>query len=79
MPAKLTPEEKIERLLAKVRPYVEMHGGDVRLLKIENGTATLKIYGACVGCALADLTYNRMVGGLIREEVSEIQNVVFEA
>jgi Fe-S cluster biogenesis protein NfuA len=75
---KLTPEERIERILTKVRPYVEMHGGDVRLTKVEGDTATCKIYGACVGCGLADLTYNKMVGGIIREEVPEIKNVVFE-
>lgn len=78
MPAKRTPEAKIEALLDKVRPYVAMHGGDVRLQKVEGDTVTLKIYGACVDCPLADLTYNRMIGSLIREAVPQIQNVVLE-
>jgi Fe-S cluster biogenesis protein NfuA len=78
MAKKQTPEVKIEAILAKIRPYVQMHGGDVQLMHIADGTATFKIYGACVGCSLSHMTYDTMVGGIIRQEVPEVQNVVFE-
>ena len=68
-------EKKVNKILGKVRPYIQMHGGDVILLEVEKGTVTLKIYGACVGCALADLTYNKMLGTLIKEEIPEIKKV----
>lgn len=68
--------KKIEALLAKVRPYIQMHGGDVMLLSVKKGVVTLKVSGACVGCALADLTYNKMVGGLLKEEVPGVKKVI---
>lgn len=71
-------EEKIRTLLDKVRPYIEMHGGDVQLLRVEGSTAFLKIHGACVDCSLANVTYNSTVGPLIMKEVPEITHVEFE-
>ena len=70
--------EQAQVLLDKVRPYIQMHGGDVQLLRIEEGTAYLKVYGACVGCGLADATYNKTIGPLLIKEVNDIQEVVFE-
>jgi len=70
--------EQANILLDKVRPYIQMHGGDVQLLRIEEGTAYLKLYGACVGCGLADATYNKTIAPLLIKEVEEITEVVFE-
>ena len=71
-------ENKINTLLDKVRPYIEMHGGDVQLLRVEGKTAVVKVYGACKNCSLANVTYNKTVGPLIIKEVEEIDDVVFE-
>ena len=73
-----TIETQINTLLDKVRPYVQMHGGDVQLLRFAEGTAYLKVYGACVGCGLADATYNRTIGPLLTREIHEVRDVVFE-
>jgi Fe-S cluster biogenesis protein NfuA len=67
--------DKAEKVLQKARPYIQMHGGDVQLVEIKNGTASLKIYGACVGCSLANATYNEMLGALLTEEVPGIKKV----
>jgi Fe-S cluster biogenesis protein NfuA len=66
---------KADAILAKARPYIQMHGGDVRLIEIKDGTASLKIDGACVDCQLADMTYNRILGTLLKEEIPEIKKV----
>ena len=73
-----TAQEHVNVLLDKVRPYVQMHGGDVQLLRIEDGTAYLKVYGACVDCGLASVTYNKTIAPLLIKEVEEITEVVFE-
>jgi len=72
----ITTEEKINKILAKVRPYIQMHGGDVRLVDFKNGIVSLKICGACADCPLAELTYNKMVGTLIKQEVPQIKKVI---
>jgi Fe-S cluster biogenesis protein NfuA len=71
-------EERIEKILAQVRPYIQMHGGDVYLQSLKNGVLTLKISGACAHCSLSDITYNKMIGGIIREEVPEIKDLIIE-
>jgi len=55
-----------------------MHGGDVALIGIEKGVVTLNISGACAHCSMADLTYNKLIGGLLMEEVPGIKNVVLK-
>jgi len=71
-----TVEHKINVVLDKVRPYIQSHGGDVRLVGIEGTTATLLVEGTCVGCPLANLTYNKVLRTLLGEEVPEITNFV---
>jgi Fe-S cluster biogenesis protein NfuA len=69
-------ENKVNKILDRVRPYIQMHGGDVIFVEAKNGVVKLKIYGACVGCPLVDLTYNKMLGTLIKEEIPEIKKVI---
>jgi Fe-S cluster biogenesis protein NfuA len=71
-------ENKIKALLDKVRPAIQVHGGDVHLIKVENSTATLKMEGACVHCSLAQMTYNGSIRPLVLQEVPEITEVLFE-
>jgi Fe-S cluster biogenesis protein NfuA len=71
-------QEKVQKIIEKMRPYVQMHGGDVELLDITDGTVKLKVSGACVGCSMANQTYNGILDGMIKEEVPEVKNVIFE-
>ncbi|MDO8520886.1 MAG: NifU family protein [bacterium] len=71
-----SPEERVCAVIARIRPYIQSHGGDVRVVGIEHGTVTLKIEGTCTHCPLANQTYNKMVKTLLGEEVPEIKNVV---
>jgi Fe-S cluster biogenesis protein NfuA len=67
--------QKVEAILTKVRPYIQMHGGDVSLVDVKEGIVTLNISGACSHCSLADLTYNSLIAGLLRQEVPGIKDV----
>ncbi|MGC9605467.1 MAG: NifU family protein [Minisyncoccia bacterium] len=73
---KASIEKKVRDVIDKVRPYIEMHGGGVDLVGVEGGTVKLRISGACVGCSLADLTYNTLITGLLRKEVPGVREVV---
>lgn len=54
----LNPQTReIERVLEeRVRPVLRAHGGEVRLEALEEGTAYVRLLGACAGCPSADLT-----------------------
>ncbi|MEK7501340.1 MAG: NifU family protein [Patescibacteria group bacterium] len=69
-------EKKIEKVIKKIRPYIQMHGGDVFLVSVKKGIVTLQITGACTHCSLANLTYNKMLGGLLKEEVPEVKEII---
>ncbi|MCR4275478.1 MAG: NifU family protein [Candidatus Wolfebacteria bacterium] len=69
-------ENKVKEILEKVRPYIQMHGGDVVFVEIKDNDVVLQVFGACKDCPLSDLTYNKMIGGLLKEEIPEIKKVV---
>jgi len=71
-------EDKIAAVLEKVRPYIQMHGGDVRLLRIENNVAFFRFDGSCESCPLINITYNKVIRPLILEAVPELSKVVLE-
>ena len=73
-----TDSERIWAVIEKIRPYVQTHGGDVRLVGIENSVATVAVDGACVNCPLASLTYNKILRTLIMEELPTITNVLVQ-
>jgi Fe-S cluster biogenesis protein NfuA len=71
-------EGKIEKILIQVRPYIEMHGGDVSLVDIKNGIVKLKVSGACADCYMSHVTFDEMLGGMIKEGIPEIKDIIIE-
>ncbi|MFA6554327.1 MAG: NifU family protein [Candidatus Paceibacterota bacterium] len=67
--------QKIEEILAKVRPYIRMHGGDVDFISHKDGVVTLNISGTCSHCSLADMTYNMLIAGIMKEEIPGFKEV----
>src|ERR687887_1661189 len=52
----LDVESRVEQALDEVRPYLHSHGGDVELLRIEDGVARLRLEGTCNGCPSSSAT-----------------------
>lgn len=74
----MTLEEKITAVLEKIRPYIQMHGGDVSFVEVRNDTAILRFEGSCSQCSLLTITVNRVVKPMLTEAVPEITKVIFE-
>ena len=49
-------EMEIIQVLDRIRPFIQRDGGDLRLVKYEDGIVYVKLYGACIGCAALDQT-----------------------
>lgn len=64
-------KQQVEQILNKVRPGIQMHGGDVELWEIKDGVVKLKITGSCVGCPMSSLTFDMGVG----KEIKKIRGV----
>ncbi len=55
------PMTHANRVLVAVRPQLQSHGGDVTLVRIEDGTAFVRLEGACNGCSMSSVTLRNLV------------------
>lgn len=73
-------EERVERALDGVRPYLGSHGGDVQLLGVDDeGVVRLQLLGSCDGCASSAVTLELAVEDAIRSAAPEIVRIDVEA
>jgi Fe-S cluster biogenesis protein NfuA len=69
--------ERIEKVLDKVRPYLQADGGDVELLEVnEDGVVKVRLTGACGGCPMSQATLKQGVENAIKKEVPEVKTVL---
>ena len=55
------PVTHANQVLESVRPQLHSHGGDVALVRIEDGTAFVRLEGACNGCSMSSVTLRNLV------------------
>jgi len=68
--------ERVEAVLAKIRPSIQADGGDVELVEIsEDNVVTVKLTGACVGCPMAQLTLKGGIERILKHEIPEVVSV----
>ncbi|MEO6712465.1 MAG: NifU family protein [Mycobacteriales bacterium] len=66
-------DERVQRALDSVRPYLGSHGGDVRLLEVtDEGVVHLQLLGSCDGCASSAVTLELAVEEAIRAAAPEV-------
>ena len=64
----------------KVAPSVAAHNGSIGFIDfaLDTGVATLKLSGACSGCAMSKLTLQQGVERLLTHYVPEVKSIVGE-
>lgn len=69
--------ERIEKILEeKVRPFLAMEGGNVKLVEVtEDNVVKVKLTGACRGCPMAQLTLKSLVENILKSHIPQIQRV----
>jgi len=69
--------EKVEEVLDLVRPMLMRDGGDVELVDVnDDGTVSVKLTGACGGCAMAEMTLKMGIEHILKQEIPEVKEVV---
>lgn len=63
------PVTVANRVLAEVRPQLQSHGGDVVLVRIEDGTAFVRLEGSCNGCSMSSVTLRNLVESALTDGV----------
>jgi len=69
-------ETRLRAVIDKVRPFIQMDGGDIELVAIEDKNALVKLSGACVGCPQASYTLQMGVEQAIRREVPDFGELI---
>ncbi len=73
-------KEKVEKVLEAIRPGLQMDGGDIELIGVDNGVVRVRLTGACSGCPMSTMTLQMGVERAIKREVPEVvrvENVAF--
>lgn len=69
-------KDKVEKVLAQIRPNLQADGGDVELVGVKGGVVTVKLTGACGGCPMATMTLKNGIERVLKEEIPEVKQVV---
>ena len=69
-------QEKVEMVLAQVRPLLQADGGNVELVEASDGVVKLKLTGACNGCPMASMTLRQGIERILKEQLPEVKEVV---
>lgn len=69
-------KEKVEAVLAQVRPALQADGGDVELVDVNEGIVRLKLKGACAGCPMATMTLKHGIERIFKEQIPEVKEVI---
>jgi len=66
---------KVEEVLEKIRPSLQMDGGDIELVDVEDGVVKVRLTGACHGCPMSAMTLKMGVEKVLKSEIPEITKV----
>ena len=70
-------EEQVREVIDKeIRPALQMDGGDIELVGIENGDVQVRLQGACAGCPGAAMTLKMGVEKRLKERVPGVGQVI---
>jgi len=71
-----TVEQHVREALEELRPALQMDGGDVEFVGVQNGQVQVRLLGACGGCPMATMTLVGFVEERLKQRVPEIHQVV---
>lgn len=67
---------KVEDIIEKkIRNGLMEHGGNIKLLSVEDNVVKVSLLGACNGCPGAQSTMETLVERAIKEEISQMEKV----
>ncbi len=68
-------KDRVEKVINRIRPAVQMDGGDIQLVDVVDGVVRVRLVGACVGCPSSMMTLKMGIERAIRAEVPEVVSV----
>jgi len=71
-------KDQVEKIIAKIRPQLQMDGGDIELVDVVDGVVKVRLKGACGSCPMSMMTLKMGVERVVKQEMPEIKEVIAE-
>lgn len=68
-------QQIVEILTGEVNPGLAAHGGEVRLIRLEEDVAILQFGGGCQGCSAVDMTLKDGVEKTLMDRIPDLKGV----
>lgn len=68
-------KEKVTKVLDAIRPGLQMDGGDIELIDVNEGVVKVRLVGACAGCPMSMMTLQMGVERALKREIPEVLRV----
>jgi Fe-S cluster biogenesis protein NfuA len=68
-------QERVQEAIEKIRPSLQMDGGDIELVGIDNNVVKVRLRGACGSCPMSVMTLKMGVERIVKEMVPEVESV----
>jgi Fe-S cluster biogenesis protein NfuA/nitrite reductase/ring-hydroxylating ferredoxin subunit len=72
----LSLADRVQQALAKVRPYLQSHGGNVEVVSIVDGVVRLRLQGSCQSCPASSMTLKYAVEDAIYAVAPDVRTVM---
>ncbi|MGH2914161.1 MAG: NifU family protein [Solirubrobacteraceae bacterium] len=72
-------QTRVQTALDSVSPYMESHGGSVRLLSLDgDGVATIELRGSCSDCSASSVTLELAIKQALEEHAPDLAELVVQ-
>lgn len=69
-------KEKVNEIIEKIRPQLQMDGGDVELVEVtDDGIVKVRLQGHCRGCAYSEMTLKLGIERALKQVIPEVKRV----
>ncbi|HDQ22463.1 MAG TPA: NifU family protein [Candidatus Uhrbacteria bacterium] len=71
-------KKEVKKILDKIRPSLQMDGGDVELVDVDEktGIVKVKLQGACAHCPMSQMTLKMGIEAELKKQVKGVKEVV---
>jgi len=66
---------EVIQALEEVRPRLQMDGGDVEFVDLEDGVVKVRLMGQCAGCPMSQMTLKMGIEGYLKKKVPGVKSV----
>ena len=73
----MVDKEKVKAIIEKIRPQLQMDGGDVEFVSLEDdGTVKVRLMGHCAGCPMSQQTVKFGIERALKTHIPEVKEVI---